>query len=471
MRFLDVFAGIGGFRLGLTNTGHTPVGWIEKDKYARKAYEVMYDVEGEYTAKDVRKVNPEELPDFELLVGGFPCVSFSLSGKRKGFQDPRGTLFFEIVRIAKVKKPEYIFLENVRGLLSHDSGKTFATILDTLHDVGYEFVEWQMLNSKNFSKSSRPVPQNRERIFIIGHLRRRSGREVFPLRRENKGDLKKHTSGMSQGYRVYDPSGVSVTLAGNAGGVGAKTGLYIQKDKPQQFSTGGGIAHCIDKNYHKGIAPSQVGKGRRTQVVSNNISSNLTSTIYKNYDKVVKSIVKYNNTYNGLDIRETISRGLNKNQKQNTVITSIQNITAQSIIAKRGRYNENGEIEQNVEKRNDGNTNTITGVQKDNYLLEEIQPVITPDFKNKNMNKTSRIGSRNGNMFTIDGTSIHGVTDGIRIRRLTPKECWRLQGFPDRLFNKAKESGISNTQLYKMAGNAVTVNVIEAIGKRLKEIE
>ena len=174
IKFFDMFAGIGGFRSGLeTIGGFECVGYCEIDKYAKQAYEAMYDTGGELYFDDARKIVPEQLPDFDLLVGGFPCQSFSIAGARKGFSDTRGTLFFEIARIAAVKKPKYLFLENVPGLLNHDSGKTFETILRTLDELGYD-VCWQVLNSKNFG-----VPQSRNRVFIIGYNREKCAGEVL----------------------------------------------------------------------------------------------------------------------------------------------------------------------------------------------------------------------------------------------------------------------------------------------------
>lgn len=174
IKFFDMFAGIGGFRSGLEAIGGFEcVGYCEIDKYAKQAYEAMYDTGGELYFDDARKIVPEQLPDFDLLVGGFPCQSFSIAGARKGFDDTRGTLFFEIARIAAVKKPKYIYMENVPGLLNHDSGKTFETILHTLDELGYD-VCWQVLNSKNFG-----VPQSRNRVFIIGYLRVQCAGEVL----------------------------------------------------------------------------------------------------------------------------------------------------------------------------------------------------------------------------------------------------------------------------------------------------
>ena len=174
IKFLDMFAGIGGFRSGLEAIGGFEcVGYCEIDKYAKQAYEAMYDTGGELYFDDARKIVPEQLPDFDLLVGGFPCQSFSIAGARKGFDDIRGTLFFEIARIAAVKKPKYLFLENVPGLLNHDQGRTFETIIHTLDELGYD-VCWQVLNSKNFG-----VPQSRNRVYIIGYNRGKCAGEVL----------------------------------------------------------------------------------------------------------------------------------------------------------------------------------------------------------------------------------------------------------------------------------------------------
>ena len=174
IKYFDMFAGIGGFRSGLEAIGGFEcIGYCEIDKYAKQAYDAIYDTGGELYFDDARKIVPEQLPDFDLLVGGFPCQSFSIAGARKGFDDTRGTLFFEIARIAAVKKPKYLFLENVPCLLNHDKGRTFETIIHTLDELGYD-VCWQVLNSKNYA-----VPQSRNRVFIIGYLREQCAGEVL----------------------------------------------------------------------------------------------------------------------------------------------------------------------------------------------------------------------------------------------------------------------------------------------------
>ncbi len=174
IRYFDMFAGIGGFRSALEAIGGFEcVGYCEIDKYARQAYEAMYDTRGELFFEDATKIVPEQLPDIDLICGGFPCQSFSIAGARRGFDDIRGTLFFEIARIAAVKRPEFLLLENVQGLLSHDKGKTFETILSALDGLGYD-VAWQVLNSKNFK-----VPQSRNRVYIVGCLGEKCSGEIL----------------------------------------------------------------------------------------------------------------------------------------------------------------------------------------------------------------------------------------------------------------------------------------------------
>jgi len=177
MKFFDLFAGIGGFRVGLEAHGHECVGSCEIDKYARKIYGKNFGHEPEY--KDVRDIDPKDLPEFDILCAGFPCQSFSIVGNRKGFEDKRGNLFFEIIRLAKEKRPSILLLENVKGLLSHEKGETFRIMLQTLDECGYD-VSWQLLNSRYF------VPQSRERVYIIANLRGSSGRKILPLGKVSK---------------------------------------------------------------------------------------------------------------------------------------------------------------------------------------------------------------------------------------------------------------------------------------------
>lgn len=175
-----MFSGIGGFEYGLQQSKHSfeNVGFSEIDKYAVSIYERHYPNHTNYG--DATKINTKNLQDFEFLVGGFPCQAFSIAGKRKGFNEARGTLFFEIARVLKDKKPKYFLLENVKGLLSHEGGATLQTIFEVLDELGYD-VSWAIYNSKDYG-----VPQNRERIFIKGYIRGECGQEVLSIPRVNK---------------------------------------------------------------------------------------------------------------------------------------------------------------------------------------------------------------------------------------------------------------------------------------------
>ncbi len=175
MRFFDFFAGIGGFRLGMEMAGHECVGHCEIDKYANTSYMAMHKPkETEVQFGDIRTVDSRDMPECDIYCGGFPCQPFSIAGMHGGFEDTRGTLFFEIMRLAKERHPRFIFLENVRGLLNHEGGDTFETIITTMVDVGYD-VEWQVLDSRSFTN------QHRERLFIVGHLRGERTEQVFPI--------------------------------------------------------------------------------------------------------------------------------------------------------------------------------------------------------------------------------------------------------------------------------------------------
>ena len=291
LTFFDIFSGIGGFRIGLERAGFKSAGYCDNNKYAVQLYDNYFDTKEEFYFNDITEINTEELPDFDILCAGFPCQPFSISGKRQGFEDTRGTMFFEVARILKDKKPKYFILENVRGLLNHENGRTFETIINTLHDIGYS-VQWQLLNSKFFG-----VPQNRERVYIVGHLGKDYPPKIFPI---------------------------------------------------------------------NGIAQEKV-----------------------------KNIVSY----------PFIKKGYQSNAT---------------------------------------------------YSPDGIVGCLTTGCA--------------GFIGDIPASEVKNPKD-LTFRRLTPKECFRIQGFPDDMVDKAYEIGISNTQLYKMAGNAVTVNVVYAVASQIAKAE
>ena len=215
IKYFSMFSGIGGFEYGMEQSDYEfeCVGYSEIDKYARSIYERHYPNHINYG--DATRIDTSTLPDFDLLVGGFPCQAFSVAGKRRGFDDTRGTLFFEIARVLKDKRPNYFLLENVKGLLSHDKGRTFKTMLGVLADLGY-YVQWEILNSKDW------VPQNRERIFIKGYSRRCCGREVL-YKQGHDGEDSRRVSNTYYGVRngrVHYPGEIMNTLActGHNGG-------------------------------------------------------------------------------------------------------------------------------------------------------------------------------------------------------------------------------------------------------------
>lgn len=409
MQFVDFFAGIGGIRLGLEQAGHKCVGFCEFDKYARTAYKAMYDTEGEWENHDVRTVKPYDVPTADLWCFGFPCQDISVAGKQKGLQEgERSGLFYEIMRLLagrrKEDRPQWLLVENVKNLLSIGNGFDFARLLVEVGKHGYS-LQWDTLNSKDFG-----VPQNRERVFIVGHLGKFGRREIFPLRPaddENPCELNEITQGVADAQRIYDGNGLARTLKGESGGQGGKTGLYVVKVLKPYGSTGGVCGLKIAEN-KTGIASTCVARD------------------YKGISR-----------HGGNAVACMSIRG-QKLQKQIDVAPTID-----------------------------------TGC-RDNLTRKQTScAVLTPDRAEKRQNGR-RIKEPGEPSFTLTAQDRHGVAmlgENIRIRRLTPRECWRLQGFPDEYFDKAKAAGISDTQLYKQAGNGVTVNVARAIGERLKEVE
>ena len=383
MKFLDLFAGIGGFRLGMESAGHECVGFCEIDKYARASYKAIHNTEGEIELHDITRVTDESIRRFgsvDVICGGFPCQAFSIAGNRRGFEDTRGTLFFEIARFASILRPKYLFLENVRGLLNHDGGATFETIIRTLDELGYD-VEWQVLNSKNFG-----VPQNRERVFIIGHLRGTSGRKVFPL------------SGDGASITCEQPK---INKVGNIRKKGkSQSGDVVSIDSlaPTLCST------TTQKDPLKVLIENEI---KQFGILQPNF--NQCGVVYET-DGIAPTIRAYQG--GGLEpkirVKEATSQGYAEAQIGDSV---------------------------NLSHPNSKTRRCRVGKQVANTLLTgESQGVVEPDF---------------------------------RIRKLTPRECWRLQGFPDWAFDRAQEVN-SNSQLYKQAGNSVTVNVIAAIAKELQ---
>lgn len=421
MKFLDLFAGIGGFRFGMESAGHECIGFCEIDKFARASYKAIHNTEGEIELHDITTVTDEEIRNIghvDVICGGFPCQSFSIAGSRRGFEDTRGTLFFEIARFADILKPKYLFLENVKGLLNHDRGNTFKTILGSLDGLGYD-VEWQVLNSKNFS-----VPQNRERVFIIGHLREGRTRRVFPIIRENaKSDNQqskieivgntKNPNGTQQGTRsiVHSANGIVGTLTAT------------DYKEPKQ------VAIPV-------LTPDRANKKQNGRRFKTDGEPMFTLTAQDRHGVVVENEIKKYGT-------------LQPNYNQSGIVYDTDGI-APTIRAYQG-----GNLEPKIR---------VKEATKQGYAEAEIGDSVNLSHPNSKTRR-GRVGKQIANTL-LTGESQEVVEPDFRIRKLTPRECWRLQGFPDWAFDKAQEVN-SNSQLYKQAGNSVTVNVIAAIAERL----
>lgn len=262
-KYIDLFAGIGGFHQALSSVGGKCVFASEWDKHAAAVYEENYGIK---PYGDITQINEEDIPAHDILCGGFPCQAFSISGKQRGFEDDRGNLFFDIVRIAKFHRPKVLFLENVRNFERHDNGNTLKRVLAELDRIGYE-VSYKVLNASNFG-----LPQNRERIFLVGinrdievtefHFPKPLGKisSIVDILEDSPANVKvvdrpdtyftkkdyKPELGLrgemllpnrpiqigyvnkgGQGERIYSSYGHAVTLSAYGGGVGSKTGLYF----------------------------------------------------------------------------------------------------------------------------------------------------------------------------------------------------------------------------------------------------
>lgn len=409
LTFLDFFAGVGGFRCGLELAGFKCIGYCEKDKFARKSYEAMYDTKGEWFHDDITSIDPIQLPKADLWTAGSPCQNVSIAGKRAGLYGERSGLFFTFVDLLKSQKeedkPEWVLLENVKGLLSSSGGRDYLDYLLELEQAGYE-LEWQVFNSKDYG-----VPQNRERIYTLGHLRSRGRRQVLPVSRESGSHLKQLVGGM-QSYRVYDPAGIATTLVGEGGGVGAKTGLYLI----DQSTTAPKVteeARCLTARY-------TAGSTKRTAMNSAVLEVQPILTP----DRVKKR-------QNGRRLKE-----------QNEPMFTLTSQDRHGIL-------------EGIKVRN--------GTKK-GYQVAELGDSVDLSYPNS-PTRRARVGKGIAHNLSCSGQMGAVVWNNkvVKIRRLIPRECFRLQGFSDDLFEKAQAVN-SDAQLYKQAGNGVTVTVVYAIG-------
>nr|WP_271495807.1 DNA cytosine methyltransferase [Enterococcus sp. 5H] len=432
LTFLDLFAGVGGFRFGMEQAGHKCLGFCEIDKFARQSYKAIHETTGEVEMHDITTVTDEfinGIGSVDVLCGGFPCQAFSIAGKRRGFEDTRGTLFFEIARFARILKPKYLLLENVKGLLSHEKGATFETILRTLDELGYD-CSWQLFNSKVY------VPQNRERVYIIGCLRGSDTRTVFPLAGENSA-----TNCQSS----------QIKLAGTT---------HKRND--------------LSRNH------------RERTYYTNGLMGTLTATDYKSPKQIVVGNVNPSNRgMNGTVFHsDGLSPTITTNKGEGSKI-AIPILTPDRLHKRQNgrRFKTDGEDMFTVTAQ-DRHGIIVSGQLPGKYRQRGC--VVSPEGISPTLLTMQGGGLEPKIAIKKDHTA---RTEELRIRKLTPLECWRLQAFPDWAFLAAKfgskkialdilEKGLdhydcmyeqkqSNSQLYKQAGNSVTVAVVYEIAKRL----
>ena len=492
MKFIDWFAGIGGFRRGMELAGHECVGFCEFDKFATASYismhlltdeqrkkldelpqkkrqkEILKDEyrNGEWYANDVRRVCADDIPKADCWCFGFPCQDISVAGKQLGFQGNRSSLFFRVMyligQLKEEDKPTYLFIENVKNLLSVNGGWDFARLLIEMEKGGYD-AEWQVLNSKDFG-----VPQNRERCFIVGHLRGRSSSKVFPVERaDGENSVSLNLFGClnwrnSQRDRVYSSEGLAPTISTKPGG----------NTEPK-------VPIIFDTSYI-----GQDGKVREYE----GICPTLTSRDYKEPRSVgvvcnvnPSGKVMNGNVYdsNGLSPSLTTNKG-----EGNKIAIPV-------LTPNRAEKRQNGR-----RFKDDGEPMfTLTGQDRHGIAVEVKEATkqgytecrVGIDSVNLavpgSATRRGRVGHGVAN--TLDTSCNQGifvrVSDElivyaiwyekyqcyIAIRKLTPKECFRLQGWSDDYFEKAQFVN-SDSQLYKQAGNGVTVNVIQEIAERMK---
>lgn len=420
MKFIDFFAGIGGFRRGMELAGHECVGFCEFDKFATASYTSMHLLtdsqrkhleslsikrrqkeilkeeyrNGEWYANDIRRVYAGDIPKANCWCFGAPCQDFSVAGKRAGLNGDRSSLIREIFRLLEEQKeqdrPKWLIYENVKGMFSSNKGLDYLSILSELDRLGYD-AEWQIINSKWW------VPQNRERVYTIGHLRRRSTSEIFPVEGtngENSISIIGHRDGYRRNTQVFAPEGITETLdTGQGGGRGHHVGIPM---------------HCSLKN---GI------------VSKTDCSHTLMARDYKGIG----------------------------NQEMTAIAIPILTPDRAEKRQNGRRFKENGEP-----------MFTLTGQDRHGVAMGVVQIECS---ENEN-----GIYVQFSNGVVCYAVWYEKYQCYIAIRKLTTKECFRLQGWTDDYFDKAAFVN-SDSQLYKQAGNGVTVNVIYEIAKRLKECD
>ena len=457
MKFIDFFAGIGGFRKGMELAGHECAGFCEFDKFATASYISMHlltaeqrkELEklpikqrqkeilkeeyrnGEWYANDVRRVYAGDIPKSDCWCFGFPCQDISVAGKQAGFQGNRSSLFFRVMylvgQLKEEDKPTYLFIENVKNLLSVNGGWDFARLLIEMEQWGYD-AEWQVLNSKDFG-----VPQNRERCFVIGHLRGRSTAKIFPIEGtdgENSVQIIAHKDGYRRNSQVFAPDGITETLdTGQGGGRGHHVALPCFIDLSYQETELTNKARCLQARYNKGIA---------------------------NHKAEVSGVAIPVLTPDRAEKRQNGRRFKEDGEPMFTLTSQDRHGVATSLNPLGGLYT--GVSKEFYRGIYEGCFRCLKANTHDSGVALKLNVI--------NINSNKGIFVKVSDELIVYAVWYEKYQCYIAIRKLTPRECFRLQGWSDDYFEKAQFVN-SDSQLYKQAGNGVTVTVIEAIARKM----
>lgn len=416
--FAELFAGVGGVSFGFEAVGGRCVLAAEYDpsaenkdgtskrQFAQDAYKALHP--NTPVVGDVFKLDAKDVPDHDVLSFTTPCQSFSVAGKRLGFEDTRGTLVFEALRIAKEKRPKALFMENVKGLVNHDKGRTLDTILHAMNEIGYT-VDFNVLNSKYFG-----VPQNRERVFIIAL----------------RDDLIEPSEWQPEGNTMLPKAKRRLKEAG------LRTFNF---DWPVQ---------------------SEVTKRLRDV-----LETQVDERYYLSEDKTAKLVSELE----GKD-RSNIASEPKKlaglwGARQAGSMWDV-NAVSPTIKTSSGGYSE-PLIEEGLPIREATTKGYAVAAEGDAVAAEG--DAVNIQFPNSTTRR-GRVGQQMANTLEASGCNQGVVTPQYRIRKLTPRECMRLQGFPESATDTLYAEGFSDSRVYKFAGNAVTTTVIKALGERLAPI-
>jgi DNA (cytosine-5)-methyltransferase 1 len=443
IKIASQFSGIGSFEQAITNLGieHENIMAVDFDKYARQTYTANFGEPKHYFV-DSYNADYENVENVDVFLSSPPCQSFSLAGKRLGESDPRGLLFFETLRFINCNKPKYFIIENVKGLLSMDDGEVFRNWIQLLgqSENGNTFMfphedslmynlHWQVLNTKDYG-----LPQNRERVFLVGIRNDLPNDFNFPKTIPLKLRLKDILEDIVDEKYYLSEKMINYLTTRKDNFNNGKINFKGEND----------IASCI------------------------NASSKSLDISYN-----IIHVGNVNPSGNGMNGNVFSDEGLCP-----TLTTNKGEGVKVMIGAMRGRYNESGKTNQELEIKDDNITNTLTSVQKDNLVIEK--PYLEFQIADYRADEGLRIRKDNISPCMTSsmrdspewnpkaGTRNPPITsNGFKIRKLTPKECFRLQGFLDEFLQNAIDAGVSNSQLYKQAGNSISVPVIQAILKNL----